>query len=120
MINALSVCWGAGITITVVKQPLIVARLQADAKNAGRVHTVKDGRNVMKNTSVSHVAECRNVKRAIRNMGIGAVMECGLKWNVMAMKNVWAMKNARMVSVWIRNGNACLIRNAHLAISVMD
>jgi hypothetical protein len=47
-------------------------------------------------------------------------MECGLKWNVMAPKNVWVMRNARMVSVWIRNGNACIIKNAHLVISVMD
>jgi hypothetical protein len=107
MINVMSVCLDVGITITVVKQPLIVARQQADVKNAGRVRTVKYGRNAMKNTSVSHV-------------GIGAVMECGLKWNVMAPKNVWVMRNARMVSVWIRNGNAGIIRNAPLAISVMD
>jgi hypothetical protein len=120
MINVMSVCLDVGITITVVKQPLIVARQQADVKNAGRVRTVKYGRNAMKNTSVSHVAECRNAKRAIRKAGIGAVMECGLKWNVMAPKNVWVMRNARMVSVWIRNGNAGIIRNAPLAISVMD
>jgi hypothetical protein len=93
MRGVLNVCWGVGITITVVKPPLIVARLQADAKNAGLVRTVKYGRNVMRPTFVSHVAECRNAKRAIRKSGIGVVMECGLELNVTALKNVWVMRN---------------------------
>jgi hypothetical protein len=74
----------------------------------------------MRTTYVSHVAGCRNVKKAIRKAGIDVVMACGLKWNVMGRKNVWAMRNARTGSVWIRNGNACIIKNAHLVISVMD
>jgi hypothetical protein len=92
-INVMNVCWGVEITITVVKQPLIVVRPRVDARNAGRVHTVKYGRNVMKTTSVSHVAECRNVKRAIRKADIDVVMVCGSELNVTDRKNVWVMRN---------------------------